>query len=313
MNQLKKIIQDAFQNSISAHNTQPFSFKLSDTVLTVSAIKDRLLLIADHNNKDFKVSFGCFLESLSITCTNYDISYDYKEIAVHNWQITFTDKSQALHPYFDILKKRFSFRAPFEKQSAEFITSNVNIVLLKKENHKTIATLFDETNIFCLKQKNYVDELYLWLRFNEQDPLWSIDGLNTDSLGFNFIESIGAKTIMRPKIFSILKKIGLIPILLSEASKVENSPYIVAFLAHRDSNEIECGKLFLRYWLELTEKNIYGHPLSVLVDFEKSLNECQFLFNVPPGKKIINILRCGQLPKNYVPPLKARRSIIEDL
>lgn len=309
---IKEVVDKYAHFAISAHNVQPFDFQLNENSVEVLVDPLRFLPAADPKEKDLRMSFGALFETLSIAASNEGFELKYESTGKNQWRIEFKVVPKAPHDLYDFLSKRFSFRGAFKKQD---ILKNL---MSTKETHlffntnsddkMKIAKKYDEVNVRSLMQPGYIEELYSWLRFSRKHKNWAIDGLNTEAIALNSIESFAASSIMQPKLFRSLSEI--VKYLIPEEPKIMSAPYLVAIAAPLDLSEIECGRLFLRSWLQLTELNLFGNPLSILTDFKDSTDLAVEVFKIPNGLKLVNVIRCGLLPEGYQRYQAARRSVV---
>ena len=59
---------------------------------------------------------------------------------------------------------------------------------------------------------------------------------------------------------------------------------------------VEMCALFMREWLHMTRLELFGAPLSLLVHLPEVHARLVELFELPPGRRIVNLLRAGPLP-----------------
>lgn len=308
---IKEFIEKYTAFAISAHNVQPFDFKLIDHSVEVVVDPERHLPAADPKEKDLRMSFGALFETLSIAGAHEGFELKYEISGKNQWRIDFKEAAKKQHELYEFLSKRFSFRGVFKKQDI------LNNLMNSKESHlffdtqletkKKIAQKYDEVNMRSLLQPGYIEELYTWLRLSRKHKNWSTDGLNAEAIALSSIEASGAKILMHPKVLRGLS--GVIKHFIPEAPKIISAPYLVAIAAPNDLSEIECGRLFLRSWLQLTELHLFGNPLSILTDYKDSTDLVMETFRIPNHLKLVNVIRCGLLPDGYLRYPAARRSV----
>lgn len=325
------LILEANQLAVSAHNTQPFYFlKRSEFEFSVYFQAERDLIIGDPTHKDLKVSFGAFLFALETLCESKNISMKYLlnskfqdglmgsiQFFVQSSSQVNVDQCVKSYEKLKKLKARFSYRGVFLKN--DFFDENIklslknlseNIYILSSEKNSELAEIYDKINMTYLSDKDYLSELYAWLRFSDEHPRWSTDGLNSEAMALSYVESIGAQFILKPSLFSILNKLGLAKFVVSEKSKNEKYAILIA-LATKNPDPISWGKLFLSVWSEATALGLYGNPLSLLTDSADHRDEIYKKFNIHKDLHLVNILRLGYLPNNYKRYSPARLKISE--
>ncbi len=314
----------------SAHNTQPFSILFKQEDILIMANPKRLLPIADPHNRDFFISLGAYIESINIALLDQhqvklveskffiepheDLKIKNENFKILCLKLHQEKKDKNNHLSLHLLNQRFTFRGlltPFNKDHFNTLDQHLQDhphlhSIKKNELIKHIAKLYDDINYQFIIRPGYLKELYYWMRFSKKNPRWSEDGMNAESLSLHPIESFFARYILKPAIFNLFKLLSLGKLVITEAPKVKSSQAIVAITANKDLSWYEQGKVFLKSWLELTELNFYGAPLSLLVEDPTSLNYLKDKLNLNDQTEIINILRIGNLPENYKVPDRVR-------
>jgi hypothetical protein len=220
------------------------------------------------------------------------------------------DNSLEVDVLHEVLAKRFSYRGKFQDRIAveSIITCNKNIklkLLSDSSQMNIIATIYDNINLKFLGSDGYIKELYSWLRFDRSKNDYLKDGLNTEAMGLNAIDSFGASVVLKPNVFHFLKKLNIVSLLITEKPIIKSSSAIVAIVGTSNS-PLEIGRGFMRGWLELTSHQLYGAPLSLLTDDPEAMKEMKSLFEISDKENIYNILRVGPLHKEYQIPARAR-------
>jgi hypothetical protein len=308
---VKEFLLDSTRFAVSAHNSQPFRFRFEGSRILVFVASDSHLPAADPTEKDLRMSLGALFETwdISLSAQNFQISLlqGPTERAKDNETYAIFDVQQSERrqdPLYACLDKRFSYRGKF----SEIIDTNIlkqqlvkfgfRIVQDSKDKQLT-AQLYNKVNLKFLLKKGYVEELYSWMRFSKKDDRWSKDGLNSESLALSLIESAGASVVLKPKVFRFLNKLNMAGVLVDEADKITSAPFLVAIPAPKDTSDFEKGRLFLRFWLKLTDLGLFGAPLSLLTDSEEAVETLKPVFGLSSSEDFVNILRVGRLPKNY--------------
>jgi nitroreductase len=328
-------ILKAIQTSPSAHNSQPLKIKFTeDELVEIYAIKSRQLPFADPKGHDFFVTLGAFVQGLEIVLNHLgftitEINYDFRDKDIDLFSdeiqrvarisVSSTDaKSGTLYPQ---LQKRFSYRGHFadlsQKQKSNLlnlINNSKNISMNSdKDFLSEIASDYDDVNVLFLNKNGYIEELYEWMRFKKAHSNYLKDGLNSEAISLNSIESLGASLIMKPTVFRFLSKVKLARPLVSEADKVKTSHSLIAIHAPSNTSALDQGKIFYKTWLELTELGIYCAPLSLLCEYEPTIKKVKDNMDINQDSKLINVFRVGALPAGYKRYEPARLPIEEYL
>lgn len=320
--------------SVSAHNSQPFRLGQKGADFFVSVDPTRILPSADPKNKDLLKGLGCLLQVWEIFLAS--LEHEIKILRLQTDpiakmpQVLLEFQIQKSSPasggimqnpwLLDALRKRFSYRGAFHaKDLKNFsvqhpdseIKSSYAFLNNQLEVKQVAGREYDKINQRSLCLPGYIEELYEWLRFDPTHARWSLDGLNTQAMSISGFEAAVGKRLMSPKTFRRLEKMGLFPLIFSEAGKIKNSAGLWVIHCPKGTNRVEQGKIFLRQWLELYRWGLFGAPLSILMDYEDSLKAMQDSLAIPADQEIINILRVGPLPQNFTTYPAARKSLEE--
>lgn len=302
----------------SAHNTQPFHWSWTGEMFLAEPLESRQLPIADAKNKDFNLSFGAQVEGLSIALKHRGFDIDQNDQCGVTRSVAIKElSSREDDPLYPYVSTRRTYRGPFSKASSEQINAltqafvaNPNVGLIfDRVQMKTIAKFYDEATELFFKKPGYLVELNHWLRFNKKDPQWFEDGLNQEAMSLNGIESFFAKRILQPQAYSVLDRIGLGKILISEVSKNMSATALFCLLGQEDEEDVPLGRKFYRTWLEVEKLGLSLCPLSNLVDHPDINQKLQAFLPYPNKRKILKIFRIGPKPKEKSLPQVFRRRI----
>ncbi len=317
MSEIESYLLGHLDLGISAHNSQPFIFSFSESKkILISVNSTRKLPYADPHEKDLQTSLGatvhlleCLLKAQGYLISACEIQLTPDVTAEIQYQPGAIPNGQDLQ----LLERRFSFRGTFDK--IDLPVPSIQSQFLRFSNDKNIilkiAQLYDEVNYQFILKPGYLAELYSWLRFSKKNLRWSADGLNAEAMSLGLIEALGGALVMRPRVFSFLAKLGIGRALIAESPKIRSAPFLVAIFSEKPLSYFEQGRLFLKAWLQLTEINLFGAPLSLLTDHPEGTKTVLELMGLPPTATLINVLRVGPLPKNFKPYPRARLSAAE--
>lgn len=306
MTDVKQFLLSHLDLSISAHNSQPFLFRFPQpNQVQIFCNEKRLLPIADPHHKDLHLSLGALLETLEILLNSQGFQSLHTEITLSAQPIASvifgaSAKISSVEQ-LEFLKKRFSYRGAFTKtRASNSLPQNQNLIIQDDESIRdAVGTLYDQVNLKFLRKQNYLEELYLWLRFSNSHPYWFKDGLNAQAMALNPIETWGASWLLKPRVFKFLDRIHMAEPIVSEKSKITSAPYLAFIYSSEKISHIEQGRIFLRVWIELTRAGLYGAPLSLLTDDPAACAHIFSLLGLPSDTTLINVLRCGPLPDNF--------------
>jgi hypothetical protein len=116
---------------------------------------------------------------------------------------------------------------------------------------------------------------------------------------------------MRPRILRVLA-VGPSGLVVSERTKVLSAARLVAIHAGSEESPFLCGRRWYRFWVSLTAAGMCAVPMSALVDSPEHAAALSAASPLPPGRRLVNVLRVGPAPEE-VPPQSARRPVVEFL
>src|SRR5205085_5102585 len=120
---------------------------------------------------------------------------------------------------------------------------------------------------------DYVEELYGWMRFSRSDKRWYRDGLNAECMGWNRVEEVVIRQMLKPVMVRMLAKLGATKLFFGNID--QQAPYAPALclLTAKDATpagRIESGRNLQRLWLRAAAHGMATHPLSAAIDNGKS-------------------------------------------
>ncbi len=336
--QQKMVILEAIRRTPSAHNIQPLKIQFRDDAVKIFFCSDRFLPVADGNHTELKLTIGCLIYGLDLTLnhlgfmivsetvdmdifnqTGYSGTTDDKDIHIGTVEFAKKDSSVILNnqndkflgdsdaakeSLFQAIEKRFSYRGNFLKPGIEEVAKIKHVtetmkVITDPNAVKEMAKVYDRSNLEQMSTPGFLKELYVWTRYFKGHPNWSRDGVNSESLSLNFIESFGASFILRPFLFRILHFIGITRLLITDLPKIMSSSAVAVIFCPKNTSRIDHGKIFYRDWLLLTLHGFYGAPLSALAMDPKGIHLMKDIVGISHEYEVITALKIGFLPNNY--------------
>jgi Nitroreductase family len=183
----------------SGHNTQPWKFKVAGNTISIFPDYRRALPVVDADNHALFISLGCALENLVIAAKHYGYSTDValfpsdeKEECI---RVTLTENTAAKDgKLFDAIEKRQSTRAVYDgkpmpdtalKQlKAAAKQEDVEMYIFSSNEEKARLLPFIEEGVLLqFHNKDFVNELIAWVRFNTATAEEKLDGLYSKSMG----------------------------------------------------------------------------------------------------------------------------------
>lgn len=304
----------------SAHNSQPWKFKLEQNSITIFPDYERILPVADQDNRELFISLGCALENLIIaagyfgyqteiemkmedpfkesirvklsSANNKNYNQLFRNIEIR--QSTRTKYNKALIPPADIEKLNEAgnqdqvlfllLTAPVDIEPIIEITKRATVLQLKKE---------------------FIKELIKWIRFNRRTAKKTGDGLYSGTFGSPSVPKWLGKLIL---------KLTLDP--KREARKnvnlMKNSSGILIFIAKENNKEawVNLGRSYQRVTLTATSLNIKHSHINPACQVIEARRELAEVLQLNPEEQPHLIIRIGYSAKR---PYSFRRPIKEML
>jgi hypothetical protein len=308
MSELNSYVIENLSLAISAHNSQPFKLRTSSpNHWVLLANPDRELPIADPQGKDRELSAGAYLELIDLLLKTKGRKIQKWESVGKNVDLHIQSESdptviEDAKKRMALALRRFSFRgqAKEKKNLSRWPVTSYSKYITDPSPIDQIARLYDDVNYRYLTSPGYIEELYKWLRFDSSDPYYLKDGLNIEAMALSGIEAMGASLVMKPAVFRSLSKIGISKSLVLENDKIKSASALLVIFCPKDTAFVEQGRLFYKAWLDMTELDLYGCPMSLLTDAEKEKEQIYSLLGLDPKRdQLVNVLRACVLPKNY--------------
>lgn len=175
----------------SGHNTQPWKFVIEENAIEIRPDFSRSLPVVDPEHRELWISLGCALENMKVAAREFGYAYDvdYPENA-ETGEIRLTLRESETEPSetFEAIAVRQNTRANFDEQVVDdsilFEVRSVEIdvtqgidIFTDDERMELIRKMVYEGNLAQYANKDFVDELNNWLRFNKGSALRENDGL----------------------------------------------------------------------------------------------------------------------------------------
>lgn len=302
----------------SGHNTQPWKFKLEDSTITIFPDYQRALPIADPDNHELFISLGCALENLVIAATHFGFSSGiemkmedpFKEFIEIKLSPGIVQNNDSLFKNIEIRQstrneynKAVIPQADIDKLKKAAIQEQVLLRMFTKPDQIIpVVKLTKRATLLQLSNKEFVNELIHWVRFNKNAAKKSGDGLYSAAIGSPSVpEWLGKffmKLILEPR-----REAG------KSANLIINSSGILIFIAKGNTKEswVNLGRSFQRVALTATSLNInHAHINSACEDIPSRIKLAKVL-RLKPEEEPLLIVRIGysrKLPYSLRRPLE---------
>jgi hypothetical protein len=312
-------------NAPNPHNTQAWKFQLlSENEMLFFVDKTRLLKATDPTTRQIHIGCGCFLEcmKLGMQRAGYKTLIDYfpkgiyqqedigkKPIAKISFSKNDSEKASFLSDsifqrktsrlkYKESAVSNSEFKTLLEKTSPGF--SEILLINQLSKLKQILPVLYQGMEIETFTYNTH-DESRKWFRQNDELIEQMRDGINFEGGGTTGISKWYAERQLKtldPKIWHNVEDNKLF--LKKHKNKVLSSKGIVIFKTNTNSflDWIHTGHDYFRFTLACTQKGLYLHPLSqVLQEFDemKLLREdFEDLIKVRSPEKVQMAVRIGK-------------------
>lgn len=252
----------------SGHNTQPWKFSITDDRIKIYPDYARRVPVIDPSDRELWISLGCALENLLVAAraigytpeVTYPNGSDLIQVRLH------TDTSQN-SPLFDAIPLRQTTRSEYDGQPVKPDTLdqirslnlepgiNLNLVL-DPTGLETILEYVNQGNLNQIANRDLVDELIEWMRFNKKEAFASLDGLFTRCSG-------------NPEVPGWLGRIFLTSMKPeqqadTDTKKLRSSSGVIVISSTSDGKEawVRTGQVHERLNLTMTALGIKSSPLN---------------------------------------------------
>ncbi len=259
----------------SAHNTQPWKFKINEGEILLYLDKDKTLPVSDPTHRESFLSLGTALENLQIAANHFGFSTTISpfpnpndEHLVARIKLTPGISDTALNKLFPALKNRLSNRNLYEDKTvpttfleelATLKEEGISLHLVsEKEKINQISDLIFDGSTEMMKSTTFREELSGWLRHNfTRQP----DGMPGFTLGLNPIQSLlGSFLIKNFDMGASQAKI--------DQELVKSSSLLIVITSQENGKEtwLKIGKLYEKVVLMGTLNGLSNATLASVVE-----------------------------------------------
>lgn len=312
----------------SPHNAQPARWRLVGDRIELFGDPACWLAAGDASGRDDLVALGMAWEAMALALSQKGFSLNSPALDLNSSPPTIREvrriaaasvlPAAAADPLAAWQAARRSYRGAFPPADHDIIARLDGCIAahgdiatpIQEELRGKVARWYDAAAADGLRNPAVAQELYDWMRLSRSHPSRERDGLAADCLELGAFEAWGASWLMRPVVLSLLGRIGLLWIVVSERAKVLSAARLVAIHADVEESFFSCGRRWYRFWLALAAAGFCAVPMSALVDSAVHADALLAEQRLAPGRKLVNVLRVGSLPARP-PPRSARRPVGE--
>ncbi|TSC72195.1 MAG: hypothetical protein G01um101438_698 [Parcubacteria group bacterium Gr01-1014_38] len=294
----------------SAHNTQPWVFRVEGNHLTIFPEFSRALSVSDPTHRELYVSLGCALANLRIAAEHFGFRVAEEDFSGGSGLpvARFSFVSGGTEPpgndaLFAAITRRHTNRAPYEQRPVPVDTlqrlrgqvsdPEVRLDLVtQKEQILQLAELTAQATLETLGRADFRAELSRWVRNNfTKQP----DGMPGFAVGVSDAPSLLARVMVR-----------LPPMAKAEAKKAQlrivGSPLVAIFSAKEDAPRgwVKVGVALERVWLAAVAHGLRAAPYAGPFEAGVLHEQVERLLGIT-GLRAQTLLRIGYGPDDPHP------------
>ncbi|WP_114520854.1 nitroreductase family protein [Altererythrobacter sp. ZODW24] len=297
----------------NGHNTQPWKFRVRGSSFEILPDFTRRTAVVDPDDHHLFASLGCAAENLMIAGTAANRTSEVRFDSAEGGKVVVemaaggNDRS----PLFGAIAKRQSTRAVYDSRpvssanlallsSASQIPGVATILITERTQMNRIRDLVMAGNSTQMEDKDFVDELKHWVRFNPNDAMKMRDGLFGACTG-----NPSSPTWIGRRIFDFAFREN------SEnekyAGQINGSAGIAVFVAEKNDPEhwVRAGRACQRFALQATALGLKQAYINQPVEVSKLRAELAALVGMP-GQRPNIVMRFGYGPTM---PMSLRRTV----
>lgn len=315
--EIKTILECAIK-APSGHNTQPWKFRVIDHTVEILPDYSRRLPVVDADDHALFISLGCALENLLIAARQFawktKVSFHLEHPGEERIVVSLEKGMQiSENGLFESIPIRQSTRNEYDgkaipqedwekiKKTAQQEDVSV-LVFNEPEDIKSITPFVKEGAKSQFENKDFVEELIHWIRFNESKAEKTGDGLSSKVSGNPSVPEWLGKIFM-----------GLSISPEKEANKYEglilHSSGLMLFIAKRNDKKawINVGRSFERAMLQATALGVHHAHMNMPCEEVPVRKRLAVHLNLKEGMEPMLLIRLGyseKMPYSYRRPLE---------
>lgn len=297
----------------SSHNTQCWTFRMQEGLITVAPDLSRRCPVVDPDDHHLFVSLGCATENLAhaALANGLQASANFDPAGAGSVAVRLEATKAHASPLFQAIAERQCTRRDYDDKSLSTEElrlleqagngNGVHMLLLTDRSAmETVLAYVESGNTAQINDPAFIDELKAWIRFSNEEAIRTGDGLFTGASG----------NIVLPRWLGS-RMMGLFFTPKSEneryARQIRNSAGIAVFVAEVSDKAhwVETGRCYERFALQATALGIRNALLNQPV--EVAALRPQFAAAIGLGDRRPDlVVRFGRGPSM---PLSMRRPV----
>lgn len=276
-------LEPRFFRAPSAHNTQPWLLDYGADRIELCFDPERELPVGDPTRRDLLLSLGAFVEAVLIVAAEagvplaFESSVDFELRRVgafvpgdRPYETSFTAED---------LERRRTSRLRYEpSRLGEDDVAAAHAALgpgaaLRELDARDVVDLFVAADRRFYETPAVVEELRSWLRLSRRHPRYDQDGLSYECLGLPRLGAAVLGLLLRPRVYPLVRAARGHRLFTAATKSVlarEGSVLVLTGEAHDPAQVLAQGRALLRVWLALARRGLHTHPLSQILDDERT-------------------------------------------
>ncbi|MFC4120924.1 nitroreductase [Nonomuraea zeae] len=304
MRELRALEPD-FWRAPSAHNTQPWTLTYAADEVAVGWDPSRALPVSDPTGRDLRLSLGAFVECCLIVCADAGLSIGFHHdpgplrvgflrAAARPYETAFTTAD---------VRARGANRGEYQPgglpaETAERLTG------MRRLACRDLEDLLHAADLHQFGDREVTRELRQWLRLTRRHRRYLLDGLSDRALALSRVEAFALRASLA--LYPALRRLGLPRVLAGASRGLLDYDGDVLVLVGPVDQEVEMGRLLMRHWLTLSGLGYTTHPLSQLIDDERTRAALAGLLDVADPRTLLHVARVGRPKAPAAPSARLR-------
>ena len=279
-------LEPTFFRAPSAHNTQPWLLDYAPDRVELGFDPARELPAGDPTRRDLLLSLGALVEAVLIVATEAEVPLSFEpavDMAATRVGVFVPANSPYATPFTsDDLERRQTSRLRYEPaRLGEDDLAAARAALgsgaaLHELEARGLVDLYVAADRHLYDTPRVVEELRSWLRLSPRHPRYAQDGLSYECLALPRPGAALLGLLLRPGVYTFVRAARihrLFTVATRSLPDREGSVLVLTGEAHEPEQVLAHGRALHRVWLELARRGLYTHPLSQILDDERTKRE----------------------------------------
>jgi nitroreductase len=317
---------EAARHGPSAHNSQPWSLRVTAAGVEVRADPARALPAGDPDGDYLLTGLGAAAEALAVGGRAAGL---HAEVEVAGDPRRGASVAVALEPATPrgagsarALRSRRTSRLPLSSAAppprvvSALVRAAAPAHLFVREDlpgRRRFAELVGDATARNLGDPQIFEEFSHWLRLGVDRT--SADGLTAEALGFGPAARAVAPVVMRPATMRVLAATGAHRALAATQRRLAGAAGAVLLLVAPSGDpagRVEGGSALMRTWLAAELAGLRVHPMTAPMDHPSTREALAELFGVPPDCVFVACARLGAGPRGAASPRRPLTEIVDE-